>query len=91
MFAAIYTAYMVPVLLSDNILKPMLMARGLETPIVVILIGVIGGTLSSGLVGLFVGPVVLALFHQMVLNWISAMPRDMDESRTDLDEHETPV
>jgi predicted PurR-regulated permease PerM len=76
-FAAIFTAYMVPVLLSDNVLKPILMARGLETPMIVILVGVIGGTISSGLMGLFLGPVVLALFYKMILVWIG---RDESES-----------
>ncbi|MEM9682732.1 MAG: AI-2E family transporter [Pseudomonadota bacterium] len=71
--AVLYTAYMVPVLLSDNLLKPILMARGLETPMIIILIGVIGGTISSGLLGLFIGPVVLAVFHKMVTVWVSSM------------------
>ncbi|MCL5776101.1 AI-2E family transporter [Limibaculum sp. FT325] len=76
--AALYTAYMVPVMLSDNFLKPILMARGLATPMIVILIGVIGGTLSSGLTGLFIGPVILAVFYEMFRVWIAdvAVPRD---------------
>lgn len=69
--ALIFTAYMVPVLFLDNVLKPILMARGLTTPMVVILIGVIGGTLSSGLLGLFIGPVILALFYEMVVTWVA--------------------
>lgn len=73
--ALIYTAYMIPVLLSDNVLKPMLMARGLETPMAVILIGVIGGTVSNGLMGLFIGPVILALFYKMMVNWVAGMNR----------------
>ncbi|MEL6267235.1 MAG: AI-2E family transporter, partial [Pseudomonadota bacterium] len=71
--AIIFTVYMVPVLLSDNVLKPVLMARGLETPMVVILIGVIGGTISGGLVGLFTGPVIVAVFHKMVMIWIQSV------------------
>ncbi|MBT6203662.1 MAG: AI-2E family transporter [Alphaproteobacteria bacterium] len=67
--ALIFTAYMLPVMFCDNILKPILMARGLETPMIVILIGVIGGTLSGGLLGLFIGPVVLALFYKMIQIW----------------------
>jgi predicted PurR-regulated permease PerM len=69
--ATIFTAYMIPVLISDNFLKPILMARGLETPMIVILIGVIGGTVSSGLLGLFIGPVILAVSYKMVTAWIS--------------------
>jgi len=70
MTAVLFTAYMVPVMLFDNFLKPMLMARGLDTPMIVIFIGVIGGTLSYGLPGVFIGPVVLAVFYDLVTNWV---------------------
>ena len=70
--AVLFTAYMVPVMLFDNFLKPMLMARGLDTPMIVIFIGVIGGTLSYGLPGVFIGPVVLAVFYDLVTNWVSS-------------------
>ncbi len=47
--ALIFTAYMVPVNLIDNILRPILMTRGLRTPMLVIFIGAVGGTLSNGI------------------------------------------
>lgn len=71
--ALLFTVYMIPVLLSDNVLKPILMARGLETPMIVIFIGVIGGTILSGLLGLFIGPVVLAVFYKMIIVWVSSI------------------
>jgi len=46
--ALIFTAYMVPVNFVDNILKPIIITRGLKTPMWVIIVGVIGGTLSMG-------------------------------------------
>ena len=46
--ALILTAYIVPVNLIDNILRPIIFARGLKTPMLVIIVGVIGGTLSNG-------------------------------------------
>ncbi len=61
-FSLVLTLLLVPVGLIDNVLKPILMARGLSTPMLVILTGVIGGTLTYGLVGLFLGPVVLSVF-----------------------------
>jgi predicted PurR-regulated permease PerM len=70
--ALLFTLYMVPVLLLDNFLKPMMMARGLDTPMIVIFIGVIGGTLSIGLLGVFIGPIVLAVFYDLVTNWVSS-------------------
>jgi len=68
--ALIFTAYMVPVNLVDNILKPIIMARGLTTPMLVIVIGVIGGTLSNGIIGLFVGPIVLAVAWDLLVTWV---------------------
>jgi predicted PurR-regulated permease PerM len=56
--------------LSDNVLKPLMLGRGLEVPMPVILIGVIGGMLSDGLLGLFVGPVVLAVGYVLLTEWL---------------------
>lgn len=70
--AAIYTVYTVPLLLFDNVLRPIVMARGLQTPMVVILAGVICGTIAGGLIGLFVGPVVLAVAYDLVMAWLDA-------------------
>jgi len=72
--ALIFTAYMVPVSLLDNILRPILMTRGLTTPMLVIIIGAIGGTLSNGIIGLFVGPVVLAVAWDLLVTWVREDP-----------------
>ena len=66
--AALFTLYMVPVNLLDNILRP-LVAKGLSTPMPVILIGVLGGTLVHGVIGLFVGPIVLSIAWQLIVVW----------------------
>ena len=68
--ALLFTAYMVPVNLLDNLLRPIVMGRGLKTPILVILIGVIGGTLAYGITGLFLGPIVLAVIWELFVSWI---------------------
>jgi predicted PurR-regulated permease PerM len=68
--ALIFTACMVPVNLIDNILRPIIFARGLKTPMLVIIIGVIGGTLSNGIIGLFVGPIVLALAWDLLVAFV---------------------
>jgi predicted PurR-regulated permease PerM len=67
--AFLFTAYIVPVNLLDNLLKPIVMGRGLKTPILVILIGVIGGTLAYGITGLFLGPIVLAVIWELFASW----------------------
>ena len=56
--------------LSDNVLKPLMLGRGLEVPMPVILIGVIGGMIADGLLGLFVGPVVLAVGYVLLIEWM---------------------
>jgi len=68
--ALLFTAYMIPVNLIDNVLRPLVMGRGLDTPIIVILIGVIGGTISLGLTGLFLGPIVLAVIWELLVTWL---------------------
>lgn len=70
--ALLFTLYMVPVMLVDNVLKPIFLSRGLPIPMLVILIGVIGGTLAYGLIGLFLGPVILAVFYKLVVAWVQA-------------------
>ena len=77
--AVILTVYLVPVMLLDNVLKPIVMGRGLPVPMLVIFIGVIGGTLAHGLIGLFVGPIVLALGYELGRAWI-ALGRQQTES-----------
>ena len=68
--ALLFTAYMLPVSLIDNVLRPMLLARGLMTPMPVIMIGVIGGIIAYGIVGLFLGPIVLAVAWVVVTAWL---------------------
>jgi predicted PurR-regulated permease PerM len=76
--ALLFTIWMAPVSLIDNVLKPIVMARGLATPMLVIFIGVIGGTLAHGLVGLFIGPVILALGYELTLAWVRGSPPGQD-------------
>jgi predicted PurR-regulated permease PerM len=68
--ASLFTAYMIPVSLLDNALRPLLMGRGLQTPTLVILIGVIGGTISFGITGLFLGPIILAVIWELLVAWV---------------------
>ena len=57
--------------LLDNVLRPILIRRGADLPLLLIMAGVIGGLLSLGLVGLFVGPVVLAVAYTEISAWIA--------------------
>jgi predicted PurR-regulated permease PerM len=54
----------------DNFLRPILIRRGADLPLALVLVGVIGGLISMGLVGLFIGPVILAVTYTLLLAWI---------------------
>jgi predicted PurR-regulated permease PerM len=68
--AILFLIWSVAVIVSDNILKPILMGRGVQVPMIVIFVGAIGGFLTSGIVGLFVGAVVLALGYTLFVAWL---------------------
>lgn len=68
--AILLTAYIVPVTLVDNVLRPLVMGRGLKTPLLVILVGVIGGTLGYGITGVFLGPIILAVIWELLVAWL---------------------
>ncbi len=69
--AVIYTVWAVLVMLSDNVLKPFLFGKEVETPALVLLIGSIGGMLTSGIIGLFTGAVILALGYELLRAWLA--------------------
>ena len=62
--------------LSDNILRPLMLGRGVAVPMPVILMGVISGMIVDGLVGLFLGPVLLAVSYVLLLEWLRQNPVD---------------
>jgi len=66
----VFAIYMLIVGASDGILKPILMGRGVDIPMLVILIGAIGGMMLMGMIGLFVGAVVFALTYTLFGFWI---------------------
>jgi predicted PurR-regulated permease PerM len=77
--AFFFTTYMLPVSLLDNILRPILMTQGLVTPMPVIVVGVIGGTLAYGLIGLFLGPIMLSVAWALLAAWAGSNDtRDQD-------------
>ena len=93
-FTAIaFLIWSIPVGLLDNILKPILLGRGVKTPMVVIFIGAIGGFLASGLIGLFTGAVILALSYELFAAWLNdqTQPERNDGAKISQDEGGSPV
>ena len=77
--AIIFLIWSIFVGLIDNVLKPVLLGRGVEVPMVVIFAGAIGGFLASGIIGLFVGSVVLALSFTLFKAWLAEAPQPTKE------------
>jgi predicted PurR-regulated permease PerM len=70
--AVIFAIWSLIVSFSDAVLKPMLLGRGVDAPMIVILLGAIGGMLMSGIIGLFVGAVVLGLSYKLFRMWLAS-------------------
>ncbi len=69
--AVIFLIYCLIVSASDGFLKPLFLGRGMATPMLVILLGAIGGMMMSGIIGLFVGAIVLALGYELFMKWLN--------------------
>lgn len=82
--AVVFLIWSVLVSFADMVLKPLLLGRGVEVPMLVILLGAIGGMITSGIVGLFIGAVILALGYSLFGVWVNAgNPPTEDPADTD--------
>lgn len=68
--ATIWTIFLVLGTLLDNILKPVLMGKNAPVPTLVIFLGAIGGFISSGFIGLFLGAIILSLGYKLYITWL---------------------
>jgi len=66
-----FTVYFLLAGLADNVLKPLLLGRGVDAPMPVVLIGALGGAVSAGLLGLFIGAVFLSLAYVIFMTWVN--------------------
>jgi len=71
LWAGVLIAWSVPVVTLDNIIRPVLIKKGADLPLLLIFAGVIGGLIAFGIIGLFIGPVVLAVSHVLLKAWVS--------------------
>lgn len=70
--AITYTIGLVLAGMADNVLKPLLLGRGVDAPMLVILLGALGGMATAGILGMFLGATVLALGYQIFMLWVAA-------------------
>jgi predicted PurR-regulated permease PerM len=78
--AVLYTVLLLVAGMADNVLKPLMLGRGVDAPMPVILIGALGGMATAGILGMFVGAVLLALGYQIFMGWVAANPHRIDDS-----------
>lgn len=71
-----YSIYLFGAGIADNFLKPLLLGRGVDVPMPVILLGALGGMMASGMIGLFIGAVLLAVGYNLFMEWINTAQED---------------
>ena len=69
--AILWTLYFLVMGMIDNLLKPLIMGKGSDVPMLVIFLGALGGFMAFGFIGLFLGSIVLSLAYKLYLTWIS--------------------
>ena len=72
--AILYTVLLVVSGMVDNVLRPLMLGRGVDAPMPVILLGALGGMAAAGILGMFVGATLLALGYQIFMGWVSTKP-----------------
>lgn len=72
--AIVYTVLLLVAGMADNVLKPLLLGRGVDVPMPIILVGALGGMAATGIVGMFVGATLLALAYQVFMSWVNETP-----------------
>jgi predicted PurR-regulated permease PerM len=72
--AIIHTVLLLVSGMADNVLKPLMLGRGVDVPMPVILVGALGGIATGGIIGMFVGATLLALAWQVVTGWVAEKP-----------------
>lgn len=77
--AVIFTVWCLIVALLDNVLKPLLLGRGVAVPIAVVFLGAIGGFVVMGIIGLFVGAIVLSVGYKLFIAWLDRAPANPQE------------
>jgi len=72
--AILYSVLLVVAGMADNVLKPLMLGRGVDVPMPVILLGALGGMATAGILGMFVGATLLALGYQIFMGWVATNP-----------------
>ncbi|GAB1616771.1 putative membrane protein [Pseudomonas sp. NGC7] len=83
--SVVFAVYSVLAGMADNVLKPLLLGRGVNVPMPVILIGALGGMVAGGIIGLFIGPVILAVGYMLFWQWVDDASGGEQVARVEID------
>jgi predicted PurR-regulated permease PerM len=83
LWGTVLLIFTLPALILDNIIKPILIKKGANLPLLLIFAGVIGGLIAFGIIGLFIGPVVLAVTYTLFKAWVSEHDGEEREAQAD--------
>lgn len=78
--AITYTVVLLVAGMADNVLKPLMLGRGVDAPMPVILLGALGGMAAAGILGMFVGATLLAIGYQIFMSWVANNPDALQAS-----------
>jgi predicted PurR-regulated permease PerM len=81
--AVSYTVLLLVAGMADNVLKPLMLGRGVDAPMPVILLGALGGMASKGILGMFLGATLLALGYQIFMGWVKTSSGDTSSKKDD--------
>ena len=80
--AVLFTIWMVVISVMDNVIKPLLMGKGAAVPIPIIFLGAIGGFIAAGIIGLFIGAIILSIGYTLYLMWIADIDPIVEDETT---------
>jgi len=75
----IFTIYLLLAGLADNVLKPLLLGRGVDVPMPIVLFGALGGMVSAGIIGLFIGAILLSVGYRLFMDWVAETSQYREE------------
>ena len=75
----IFSVYLLIAGMADNVLKPLLLGRGVDVPMPIVLFGALGGMVSAGIIGLFIGAILLSVGYQLFVEWVAESSQDHEQ------------
>jgi len=82
-WGCVLAAFLVAAITIDNVLRPLLIRKGSDLPLLLIFVGVVGGIMSFGVMGIFVGPVILAVAYDLMKEWVEIQPESEEDVAPD--------